>query len=107
MVAGGKVSQIDPESAGVNPAWRKAVVEATCTVYWDEGASSKEIEGEIFQLKAWIKSLHDVSPNDGAYFNEVGSKVLSFALTNWDVMLRRLCLRSIGKPHFSGLIILN
>ncbi|KAL4064183.1 hypothetical protein V8B97DRAFT_2105927 [Scleroderma yunnanense] len=54
MVAGGKVSQIDPESAGVKPAWRNAVMEAICAISWEEGASA----------------LHDVAPNDGAYFNE-------------------------------------
>ena len=72
-VAGGKVSQIDPGSAGVNPAWRNAVVEATCGVAWEEGASSAEIEGLISQLKTWISALNVVAPNDGAYFNEVGS----------------------------------
>ncbi|KIM51123.1 hypothetical protein SCLCIDRAFT_683329 [Scleroderma citrinum Foug A] len=70
MIAGGKVSQIDPASAGVNPAWRNAVVEAGCGVSWDEGASSTTIEGMISQLKAWTSSLHDIVPNDGAYFNE-------------------------------------
>ena len=73
MVAGGKVSQIEPGSAGVNPAWRNAVVEATCGVAWEEGASSAEIEGLISQLKTWISALNVVAPNDGAYFNEVGS----------------------------------
>lgn len=70
MIAGGKVSKIDSESAGVNPAWRNAVVEAVCGISWDEGASSKEIEEEISQLKTWISALNDVAPNDGAYFNE-------------------------------------
>ena len=78
MIAGGKVSQIDPESAGVNPAWRNAVVEAACIVFRDEGASSTAIERLISQLKAWTSSLHDAAPNDGAYFNEVGSCTLSF-----------------------------
>ena len=77
MIAGGKVSKIDSESAGVNPAWRNAVVEAVCGISWDEGASSKEIEEEISQLKTWISALNDVAPNDGAYFNEVGPGTLS------------------------------
>jgi len=76
MIAGGKVSQIDPESTGVNPAWRNAVVEAMCGISWDEGASSKEIEEEISQLKTWISALNDVAPNDGAYFNEVGFRYI-------------------------------
>ncbi|KAL4062009.1 hypothetical protein J3A83DRAFT_4178849 [Scleroderma citrinum] len=67
---GGKVSQINPESAGVNPAWRDAVVEAVCGVSWDDGASSNQIQGLISQLQTWISAFHDVAPNDGAYFNE-------------------------------------
>ena len=82
MIAGGKVSQINPESAGVNPAWRNAVVEAGCGVTWDEGASSTTIEGMISQLKAWTSSLHDIVPNDGAYFNEVMSSTPPFAFTD-------------------------
>ncbi|KAI6038830.1 hypothetical protein EDC04DRAFT_2569206 [Pisolithus marmoratus] len=70
MIAGGKVSQIDPDSAGVNPAWRNAVVETGCGVSWQEGASAEEIAGLRGQLKAWIKDIHDLTPQDGAYFNE-------------------------------------
>jgi len=79
MIAGGKVSQVDPESEGVNPAWRNAVVEALCGISWDEGASSEEIE-DISQLKTWISALNDVAPNDGTYFNEVGSRYIVLIL---------------------------
>ena len=74
MTAGGKVTQIDPESAGINPAWRNAVVGAGCVVSWQEGASSQEIEDEISQLKTWMNALYAVAPNDGAYFNEVRTR---------------------------------
>ncbi|KIJ60446.1 hypothetical protein HYDPIDRAFT_117153 [Hydnomerulius pinastri MD-312] len=70
MIGGGKVNQIDPNSAGLNPAWRKAVVETMCGVSWPDGTPSKEIEGMLDQLKSWIKSMYDVTPNDGAYVNE-------------------------------------
>ena len=30
-----------------------------------------EIQGMISQLKGWIKAMYDITPNDGAYFNEV------------------------------------
>ncbi|KIJ13652.1 hypothetical protein PAXINDRAFT_170343 [Paxillus involutus ATCC 200175] len=69
-VAGGKVNQIDPDSAGLNPAWRNAVVETICGVSWQDGASSTEIEGVIDQLKGWVKALYDLAPHGGAYFNE-------------------------------------
>ncbi|KAF8553169.1 FAD-binding domain-containing protein [Imleria badia] len=69
-VAGGKVSQFGANSAGLNPAWRNAVVETVCGVTWDDGASSTEIQGMISQLQGWIKAMYDLTPNDGAYFNE-------------------------------------
>ncbi|KAI9566811.1 hypothetical protein HD554DRAFT_2024697 [Boletus coccyginus] len=68
MVAGGKVSQFGADSAGLNPAWRNAVVETVCGILWEDGASSRE--GKISQLKGWIKAMYDITPNDGAYFNE-------------------------------------
>ena len=71
MVAGGKVNQIPPNSAGVNPAWRNAVVEYYCGIGWEDGTSSSDIQVLISQLKGWIKALYDLTPNDGAYFNEV------------------------------------
>ncbi|KAF9222133.1 FAD-binding domain-containing protein [Gyrodon lividus] len=70
MIAGGKVNQIDPDSAGLNPAWRNAVVETVCGISWEDGTSSKEIEGLTDQLKGWIKTMYDLAPQDGAYFNE-------------------------------------
>ncbi|KIJ13625.1 hypothetical protein PAXINDRAFT_116940 [Paxillus involutus ATCC 200175] len=69
-VAGGKVNEVDPDSAGLNPAWRNAVVETVCGFSWQDGTSSTEIEGMIDQLKGWIKTTYDLTPHDGAYFNE-------------------------------------
>ncbi|KAI9464375.1 hypothetical protein HD554DRAFT_2281222 [Boletus coccyginus] len=69
-IAGGKVSQFGADSAGLNPAWRNAVVETVCGISWEDGASSTEIQGMISQFKGWIKAMYDITPNDGAYFNE-------------------------------------
>ncbi|KAI6161779.1 hypothetical protein EDD17DRAFT_1582504 [Pisolithus thermaeus] len=77
VIAGGKVSQIDPHSAGVNPAWRNAIVETVCGVSWQEGATAEEIAGLTDQLKIWIRGMYDLTPQDGAYFNEVGNRKLS------------------------------
>ena len=74
MVAGGKVTQIDPESAGLNPAWRNAVVGAGCGITWQEGTSSQEIEMEISKLNTWMSAFYAVAPNDGTYFNEVRAR---------------------------------
>ncbi|KAI9572546.1 hypothetical protein HD554DRAFT_2293303 [Boletus coccyginus] len=70
LVNCGKVSQFSADSAGLNPAWRNAVVETICGVSWEDGASSTEIQGMISQLKGWIKDMYDITPDDGAYFNE-------------------------------------
>ena len=100
-IAGGKVSQFDADSAGLNPAWRNAVVETLCLVTWEDGTSLMEIQGMISQLKGWIKAMYDITPNDGAYFNEVRpvrptwSRVRLFTSPN-----RRPCLRSTGRRHF-------
>lgn len=65
------MSQFSADSAGLNPAWRNAVVEAAYGVSWDEDTSSTEIQGMIEQLKGQIQEMYDATPNDGAYFNEV------------------------------------
>ncbi|KAH7909424.1 hypothetical protein BJ138DRAFT_1155354 [Hygrophoropsis aurantiaca] len=69
-VAGGQVSKIDPDSVGVNPAWRKAVLHITFGVGWDFGATAQAINAQIEILKAEEKKLHDLTPKSGAYFNE-------------------------------------
>ncbi|KAI5994875.1 hypothetical protein EDC04DRAFT_2613108 [Pisolithus marmoratus] len=70
MVGGGKVSQIDPDSVGLNPAWRNAIVETVCGVSWADGTTAAEIAGQIDRLKVWIKEMYALTPQAGAYFNE-------------------------------------
>ncbi|KAI6024238.1 hypothetical protein EDC04DRAFT_2934018 [Pisolithus marmoratus] len=70
MVGGGKVSQVDPDSAGLNPTWRNTIVETVCSVFWAEGATAVEIAGQIDQLKVWIENMYSLTPQAGAYFNE-------------------------------------
>ena len=67
------MTQIDPESASINPVWRNAVVGAEYVISWQEGPSQK-IEEEISQLKTWTSTFHAVAPNDDAYFNEVRAR---------------------------------
>ncbi|KAI5994876.1 hypothetical protein EDC04DRAFT_3148028 [Pisolithus marmoratus] len=70
MVGGGKVSQVNPDSAGLNPTWRNTIVETVCSVFWAEGATAAEIAGQIDQLKVWIEDMYSLTPQAGAYFNE-------------------------------------
>ncbi|KAF8838009.1 FAD-binding domain-containing protein [Paxillus ammoniavirescens] len=69
-VAGGKVNQIDPDSAGLNPSWRNAVIETLCEITWEDGASSTEIQRMIDELEEAIAVMHDLTPLDGAYLGE-------------------------------------
>jgi hypothetical protein len=38
------VSKVDPDSTGLNPAWRKALAHIDWSQGWDEGASASEID---------------------------------------------------------------
>ncbi|KAF9260677.1 FAD-binding domain-containing protein [Marasmius fiardii PR-910] len=69
-VAGGFVSQIDPDSVGLNPAWREAVFLAYISVSWNDGATAVEIQAQKDDLKRQIGILEDLEPGAGAYINE-------------------------------------
>ncbi|THU91906.1 FAD-binding domain-containing protein [Dendrothele bispora CBS 962.96] len=69
-VVGGKVSQIDPDSAGLNPAWRKALIHAVVGGGWPEGATVDKIRTVQQQLKDELSVLESLAPGGGAYFNE-------------------------------------
>ncbi|KAI9060995.1 FAD-binding domain-containing protein [Trametes sanguinea] len=70
MIAGGAVSQVDPDSTGLNPAWRKAAVHVTLLGSWPEGATSEEIGEVQAGLDAENAKLRALAPDSGAYFNE-------------------------------------
>ena len=64
------MSKVDPDSTGVNPAWRKALTHVVWGQVWHEGASVSEID----QMRAALaKTLGELSTLTGssAYFNEV------------------------------------
>ena len=70
LVAGGAVSKVDPESTGLNPAWRKALAHVAWSTGWVEGTPASEIK----QLRAALaQSLKNVTELTGssAYYNEV------------------------------------
>ena len=84
------MSKVDPDSTGVNPAWRKALAHIDWGPTWDEGASASEID----QLRAALaKTLEKLSTLTGssAYFNEVPLLICG---RNIDAHLdfRHLCL---------------
>ncbi|KAF5336773.1 hypothetical protein D9758_016398 [Tetrapyrgos nigripes] len=69
-VAGGKVAQIDPDSAGVNPAWRKASAFFISAALWPEGVTVDEYRAIQQKLKDNLAILDSLAPGGGTYFNE-------------------------------------
>ncbi|KAF7791875.1 hypothetical protein EIP86_002899 [Pleurotus ostreatoroseus] len=70
LIAGGAVAKPDPNSTGLNPAWRKALVLYILWTAWDEGASSSVIEQQRDTLKRYTSVLNDLVPHAGTYLNE-------------------------------------
>ena len=80
MVAGGAVSQMDPDSAGLNPAWRKAGLHSVWAGGWPEGTSADGINAVATLVKQRLDIANKLIPNGGAYFNEV---CCDFAQSEW------------------------
>lgn len=70
-VAGGKVSQVDPEATGLNPAWRNAIIEMTCATAWEEETPLTTVQAQLADLRQWIQAMYGAAPTDGVSFNEV------------------------------------
>ena len=75
LVAGGAVSRVDPNSTGLNPAWRKALAYAVTEITWDEGTPSSEINAMRTDFKTSMAKLEGLAPGSGAYLNEVTSSI--------------------------------
>ncbi|KAF5357393.1 hypothetical protein D9758_005958 [Tetrapyrgos nigripes] len=69
-VAGGQVSQIDPDSVGLNPAWRNATVLMFSAVIWESGVTADEYRVIQDKLKDDLAVLESLAPGGGTYFNE-------------------------------------
>ncbi|KAL0067114.1 hypothetical protein AAF712_005901 [Marasmius tenuissimus] len=70
-VSGGVVSQTDPESTGLNPAWRKSIGGLVYTIVgWPDGASAADVQAKKDLLKQHIDVLEGLEPGTGSYINE-------------------------------------
>ncbi|KAF9260675.1 FAD-binding domain-containing protein [Marasmius fiardii PR-910] len=69
-VAGGFASQVDPDSAGLNPGWRNALAEIYATVSWKDGASAAQIEAQRNELRGYIATMEALEPGAPSYVNE-------------------------------------
>ena len=70
-MTGGQVSRVDPDSTGLNPAWRKSLVLAALETTWQDGANLTEIQAARQLLVQNMKILEGIAPESGAYLNEV------------------------------------
>ena len=71
LVTGGQVSRVNPDSTGLNPAWRNSLVYTTIGTTWREGANLTEIDAARQALVQDMKILEGIAPESGAYLNEV------------------------------------
>jgi len=71
LVTGGEVSRVDPDSTGLNPAWRNSLVYTATGTGWEDGANSTQIEAARQLLIQDMKILEGIAPESGAYLNEV------------------------------------
>ena len=79
MVVGGAVAQPDPESMGLNPAWRKALAHVYIDITWDDGSPTEVINKQIQEMIDRTKILDKLSVDSGSYINEVCiSRIFSF-----------------------------
>ena len=65
------MSRVDPESTGLNPAWRESLAYVTLGTGWQDGANSTEIEAARQLLIQDMKIIESIAPESGAYLNEV------------------------------------
>jgi hypothetical protein len=69
MIAGGAVSRVHPDDAGLHPGWRTAVLEVVAGISWPEGTPAAQIERLRTYLKGQTALLAKLS--SFTYFNEV------------------------------------
>lgn len=71
FVAGGAVSKVNPDSAGLHPAWRKTIGELVTSISWNEGASTADINSLRKVAASNLELLDTLSVDHATYYNEV------------------------------------
>ncbi|KAF8692566.1 hypothetical protein AX14_002469 [Amanita brunnescens Koide BX004] len=107
FVAGGAVSKVNPDSAGLNPAWRKTLGELVTSVDWNEGTSAAEIKSLRKIAASNLELLDTISVDHATYYNEVRRRCTFVrALRDTDNQPgRRPCMKKIHKCRSLGRII--
>lgn len=62
---------MDPESTGLNPAWRNSLAYTVISTIWKDGADSTQIGVARQRFIQDMKTLEGIAPDSGAYSNEV------------------------------------
>lgn len=70
LVAGGEVSRKDPDSVGVNPAWRKALWHLVISGSFAFNATATERNAVAKSLTRLNQKIIDFTPGAGSYLNE-------------------------------------
>ena len=100
---------MDPESTGLNPAWRKSLVYTTLGTGWQDGTNFTQIQADRQLLIQDMKIIEGIAPDSGAYLNEVRFSELDFSpfkkkLTGRVAYVCRLRdTNSTGRSHSSAL----
>lgn len=85
------MSKVNPDSTGLNPAWRKAIAQLGYSVEWADGTSIAGIT-QLRKINAQnLKRISNLTPGSGAYFNEV-------SYIEFNLPIHEQCKCSILKP---------
>ena len=99
---------MDPESTGLNPAWRNSLAYTVISTIWKDGADSTQIGVARQRFIQDMKTLEGIAPDSGAYSNEVrnliGHCFFRFVHT---LSLRLLDMNLTGRNPFLALITIN
>lgn len=90
FVAGGAVAKADPESTGLNPAWRKTFGEVYVTVGWPAGSSSSVVNLAVESLKNNTEIIDRLSVDSASYLNEGSLHEKDFKKTYFGAHYKRL-----------------
>ena len=62
---------MNPDSAGLHPAWRKTIGELVTSISWNEGASTADINSLRKVAASNLELLDTLSVDHATYYNEV------------------------------------
>ena len=105
---------MDPDSTGLNPAWRNSLALVIIATTWREGADLTEIEAARQVLIQEMTILEGIAPESGAYLNEVrvlclftAFRLSSFLKNSLSRARRLRNMNSTGRSRSSGLTTIS